>query len=377
MVMRQAKKLIVSLLERAGVAINGPRPFDIQVYNEALYARIVRHRSLGLGESYMDGWWDSHAPDQFIAKILEANVAKNLSLSWWSAVRLALGFVKDMMVNPQSRRRSFIVGERHYDIGNDIYEAMLDRRMVYTCGYWLCAKTLDQAQEAKLDLVCRKIGLKENDAVLDIGCGWGSFLKFAAEKYGARGTGITVSREQVALASRACEKLPVSIVLQDYRDMRGTFDHVVSLGMFEHVGYRNYRTYMEKVHSVLKDDGLFLLHTIGENRSVVSGEPWLSRYIFPNGMLPSMAQIGSSLEGLFVIEDVHNFGADYDKTLMAWHDRFECAWPTLREKYGERFRRMWKYYLLSCAAIFRARTAQLWQFVLSKKGVKGGYRFIR
>ena len=281
------------------------------------------------------------------------------------------------LFNQQRTVKAFEIGERHYDIGNDLYARMLDKRLTYTCGYWKDSTNLDDAQTAKLDLVCQKIGLTSGMRVLDIGCGWGSFAKFAAEKYGAVVTGITVSKEQVRLAEELCAGLPVDIRLQDYREITGTFDRVVSLGMFEHVGVKNYQTYMEVVHRVLPDHGLFLLHTIGGNRSVHSNDPWIEKYIFPNSLLPSITQIARASEELFVMEDWHNFGADYDKTLMAWHENISRAWPLISEKYNERFQRMWNFYLLSCAASFRSRTNQLWQIVFSKGGVIDGYRSLR
>jgi cyclopropane-fatty-acyl-phospholipid synthase len=277
----------------------------------------------------------------------------------------------------QNRRRAFQVGEEHYDIGNDLYEHMLDKRMVYSCGYWKNATHLDEAQEAKLDLVCRKLGLKSGDRVLDIGCGWGSFAQFAACRYGAHVTGVTVSKEQVQFAREQVKGLPVEIRLEDYRDTRGQFDHIVSLGMFEHVGPKNYGAYMGRVHALLRDGGLFLLHTIGAHHSVWHTDPWIHTYIFPNGVLPSVAQVGSAIDRLFVLEDWHNFGADYDKTLMAWYANFERGWEDLAAHYGPRFFRMWRYYLLSCAGSFRARHNQLWQIVLSKRGTSGGYQSIR
>jgi cyclopropane-fatty-acyl-phospholipid synthase len=250
---------------------------------------------------------------------------------------------------------------------------MLDRRMVYTCAYWNGATTLDEAQENKLDLVCRKLGLSPGMRVLDIGCGWGAFGKFAAERYGAQTVGITVSREQVELGRELCRGLPVTFELQDYRDLQGRFDRVVSLGMFEHVGEKNYRTFMQTVRRALADDGLFLLHTIGSPRTVHATDPWIGRYIFPNSLIPSAEQISRAFDGLFVLEDWHSFGADYDKTLMAWWHNFDELWPTLRDRYGDRFYRRWRYYLLTCAGSFRARSNQLWQVVLSPRGVPGGY----
>jgi cyclopropane-fatty-acyl-phospholipid synthase len=370
--MTSARAAIERLLAKADVRIGGDRPWDMVVHDERLYSRILAQASLGLGEAYMDGWWDCLALDEFFTHVLRARLGRELvtwNLIWTGA--------KAWLINQGAKRLAFKVGEQHYDLGNDLYEAMLDARMVYTCGYWKEAKNLDEAQEAKLDLVCRKIGLKKGDRILDIGCGWGSFAKFAAERYGASVVGITVSKEQVALAEVRCKGLPCEFRLQDYRDINEQFDHIVSLGMFEHVGYKNYRTYMEVARRCLKDGGFFLLHTIGANYSARSLDPWLDKYIFPRGMLPSIAQIGKGIEKLFVMEDWHNFSTDYDKTLMAWYANFERAWPMLQPKYGERFYRMWRYYLLLCAATFRSRHSQLWQIVLSKEGVEGGYQSVR
>lgn len=375
--MASARSFVERLLKKADVTIGGSRPWDITVHDECLYNRVIRYGTLGLGEAYMDGWWDAPALDAFIYKVIAARLDTAIRFN----VAFFFSIVRAYLFNLQSDARAFKVGEVHYDLGNDLYEAMLDKRMVYTCGYWSSpageAKTLDEAQEAKLDLVCRKIDLKAGDRILDIGCGWGSFAKYAGEKYGASVVGITVSVEQAALARERCKGLPVEIRVQDYRSVDEKFDHIVSLGMFEHVGYKNYRTYFQVANRCLKDNGLFLLHTIGNNYSTAIGDPWLCKYIFTGGMLPSVAQIGKAIERLFVMEDLHNFGADYDKTLLAWFKNFEATWPTLREKYGDKFYRMWKYYLLSCAGVARARQMQLWQIVLSKNGVPGGYKSVR
>jgi len=289
---------------------------------------------------------------------------------------------KEKLFNLQSKSRAFIIGERHYDLGNNLYEAMLDKRLVYTCGYWKKAKTLDEAQEAKLHLVCKKIGLKKGQTILDIGCGWGSFAQFAAKEYGAKVVGITVSKEQVALAQKRCKGLPVEIRLQDYREVKEKFDHVISLGMFEHVGCKNYREYMEVVHRCLKDNGLFLLHTMGQKDSYPNTKQpevhWVINHIFPNGMIPSVKQIGESIDGLFVMEDWHNFGAYYEKTMLAWFANFDKNWEKIKEDYSEQFYRMWKYYLMICAGAFSAHDQyNVWQIVLSKNGVQGGYQSIR
>ncbi len=371
--MEQEKKIIESLLEDTGITINGNNVYDPQVHNENFYSRVLRQGALGLGESYMDGWWNCKRLDQFFHKVLAANLDGRFKYNW----NVIFRFIWNSLFNAGRKSKAFEIGEKHYDIGNDLYSAMLDKRLTYTCGYWKDAKNLDDAQEAKLDLVCRKIGLKRGQKILDIGSGWGSFIGYAAEKYGVSALGVTVSKEQKELADELYKDLPVETRLRDYRDINEKFDHIVSLGMFEHVGYKNYRTFMKVAHNALKDDGLFLLHTIGGNRSVRRTDPWIEKYIFPNSMIPSIKQIGKSIEGLFVMEDWHNFGADYDKTLMTWHKNFEDNWDTIKSNYDERFYRMWKYYLLSCAGSVRARKNQLWQIVLSKKGVSGGYKPIR
>ncbi len=375
--MLNAKQMVRETLEHADVRINGTRPWDIQVRDNRFYRNLVTRGSIGLGESYMKGWWDACKLDEFFDRVIGADLYKKVRVT--PAIIILVAY--SAILNKQKKNRAFEVGQRHYDIGNDLYRAMLDSRMVYTCGYWKNAKNLDQAQEDKLDLVCRKIGLKEGMSVLDIGCGWGSFLKFAAEKYGAKGVGVTVSKEQAKLAREMCANLPIEIKIQDYRDVKGVYDRVVSLGMIEHVGYRNYGKFMRVAHRCLSDDGLFLLHTIGNNKSVLMTDPWIEKYIFPNGMIPSIKQLAKSMEELFVMEDWHNFGAYYDKTLMAWFENFNNHWHELKDKYEDRvngtFYRMWKYYLLVCAGSFRARKNNLWQIVLSKKGVRGGYESIR
>ncbi|MFW8601717.1 cyclopropane fatty acyl phospholipid synthase [Desulfobacterota bacterium M19] len=357
------------LLSRADVNINGTRPYDFQVYNPAVYARIFAQGSLGLGEGYMDGWWDSPVLDEFFFRVLRAGLAERV-VTWKDGCAV----IEARLLNHQSLSRSLEVGRTHYDIGNDFYRRMLDQRMIYSCAYWRHARTLDEAQEAKLDLVCRKLDLKPGMRLLDIGCGWGGMAAYAAERYGVEVLGITISKEQAAYAVELCRELPVTIKMLDYRKLNGTFDRIVSLGMFEHVGYKNYRTFMETVHRLLPEDGLALLHTIGNNHSTCTTDKWIDRYIFPNSMLPSAKQISIAVEKLFVIEDWHNFGADYDTTLMHWFKNFDRAWPEIQGgKYNERFYRMWKYYLLSCAGSFRARKNQVWQLVLSPRGRVGGY----
>lgn len=370
----QLQGYIQDVLSTVDVKINGDRPWDLQVHNELLYQRVVKYGSLGLGESYMDGWWDCVQLDEFFYRILRArlhhhSINKNLTN--------LLEVAKSKLWNLQSRSRSFQVGQHHYDLGNDLYQAMLDPRLTYSCGYWKDASDLDVAQEAKLDLICRKLQLERGMTLLDIGCGWGSLMKYAAEKYGVSCVGLTVSAEQIKLGQALCEGLPVKFLLQDYRKFDGKFDRIASVGMFEHVGYKNYRLFMEIVERCLHHDGLFLLHTIGNAESDNYGEIWVNKYIFPNGMLPSAAQISTAAEGLFVVEDWHNFGRDYDLTLMAWLNNFEKHWEKIRSNYSDRFYRMWRYYLCSMAGSFRTRNIHLWQIAFSKHGVLGGYQSVR
>jgi len=360
---------VLKLLELADIRINGNRPWDMQVYDNRLYGAVLAGGSLALGEAYMDGWWEAREVDQFIHKLLSSGL--DGKVPGFPALAACL---KAKIFNMQSRARAFVVAQRHYDLGNDIYRSMLDRQMIYSCGYWENADSLQEAQEAKLELVCSKLGLKPGQKVLDIGCGWGGFAKYAAEKYGVRVCGITVSKEQFEASGAACRGLPAEFRLQDYRELREPFDHIVSIGMFEHVGYKNYREFMKVAGRCLKPRGLFLLHTIGGNRSVNNADPWINKYIFPNGMIPSAKQLTAAAEGLFVIEDWQNIGIHYDKTLMAWYENFRANWNSIKHRYDKRFYRMWKYYLLSSAASFRARKNQVWQVVFSKRGLLGGYK---
>lgn len=357
------KQVVRSLLDCANVQLNGKRPWDITVHNENFYKRVLAKASLGLGESYMDGWWDCPQLDQFFDHILRAKLDKKVRGDW----RILLAGVKAHVTNLQSLKRAFQVGEKHYDSGNDLFALMLDTRMVYSCGYWKKAKTLNEAQEAKLELICQKLSLRPGMKLLDIGCGWGSLLEYAARKYKVEGVGITVSKEQAKLARIRLKGLPVKIVVKDYRQIQGTFDRIASVGMFEHVGPKNYKVYMKVVNDCLKPGGLFLLHTIAENATTTNVDPWIHKYIFPNGILPSISQIGKATEGVFVMEDWQNFGPDYYKTIMAWDKNFRAGWPKIRSNYSQRFYRMWDYYLLSFAGAFRSRGIQLWQIVFSKE----------
>jgi cyclopropane-fatty-acyl-phospholipid synthase len=364
---KRAETVVRELFASAGVGVEGKQPGDILVKDPAFYGRLLREASIGLGESYMDGWWECDALDLFIEKLLRIDIKKKIEGSF----RLKLLTLQALVTNMQSRARAKIVAEKHYDLGNDLYEVMLDERMVYTCGYWKNAKTLGEAQEHKLELICKKAHIKAGMRVLDLGCGFGGFANYAAEKHGCEVVGVTVSTEQQKWGSGVAKRkgLPVEIRLQDYRAAHGKFDAVVSIGMLEHVGWKNHRNLMEVVHRCLHSDGIAVLHTIGSNESQRHGIPFFEKHLFPNAASPSLAQLGKAMENLLVVEDLHNIGPDYRPTLLAWWKNFEAGYSTLdKRKYDERFYRMWRFYLLSAAGAVAARESQLWHLVLTHIG---------
>jgi len=374
------EEIIKTLLNSAGVKVNDQGDSDIQVHHPDFYKRVIRDGALGFGESYMDGWWDVKKMDELSYRLQNAFLGDKIK-----SLNTLVHYWEALLVNMGKKSKAFEVGIKHYDLGNDLFENMLGKRMAYSCGYWKEAQNLDEAQEAKLSLICRKLNLKPGMKVLDIGCGWGSFCKYAAENYDVEVVGITVSKEQIDYATTDCKGLNVQFKLMDYRDLNNNsvfgkeilFDRIVSVGMFEHVGYKNYSTFMNTVNKLLKENGLFLLHTIGVNKSVVTSDPWTNKYIFPNSHVPSIKQIGGAIENIFVMEDWHSFGTHYDKTLLAWFENFDRNWELIKSKYNEHFYRMWKYYLLSSAGSFRVRNIQLWQIILSKKGDSQDYISIR
>ncbi len=375
----QPPAMLARLLEGTGVRFNGDQPWDIRVRDAETYQRILSRGSLGFGEAYMDGLWDCSQLDVMLTRLLRADL--NEKIRSLPKLKLLLGIAAGAaarhFTNPQSQRRAFTVGERHYDIGNDLFEAMLDPSLSYSCGYWAHAGDLAQAQRHKLDMICRKLELKPGEKLLDVGCGWGGLARHAATHFGAEVFGITISREQLKLARERCRGLPVRFELMDYRNLDGQFDKIVSVGMFEHVGPKNYRVFFDRLKTLLRPEGLFLLHTIGDSETSASTDPWIEKYIFPNGKLPSAQQIARAIEPGLLLRDWHEFGLDYDRTLMAWRANFDAAWPRLRQRYSPRFYRMWNYYLHACAASFRSGQTQLWQIVLSHRGRHRQYRSIR
>ncbi len=369
----RSQKLIEPIFREAGIRINGSEPWDMTIHDARFFDRFVRDGTMGAGESYMDGWWDCERIDELTARVLSSELSDLFARNW----KLRLDHLKKVLLDRQRGRRSMAVAEQHYDLGNEFFARMLGPTMAYSCAYWRDADNLDEAQRNKMDLCCRKLDLKEGDRLLDVGCGWGSMMKYAAENYGCEVIGITISEQQCEYAERITKDLPVEVRLLNYRDARqddlGTFDKVVSIGMFEHVGKPNYRSFMQFIDRVLAPDGLFLLHTIGRSADVQAR--WLGRYIFPNSYLPELRDLADAIANIFVLEDVQNIGANYDKTMLGWHRNFEqFAKEGLAEE-NPRFYRMWRYYLLTGAGSFRLRKkrAAVWQLVLSKGGVPLGY----
>jgi cyclopropane-fatty-acyl-phospholipid synthase len=364
-------------LETVDVRVDGGRPWDIRVNDSRFFRRLITRGFVGLGDAFVDGWWDCDALDQLFDRCIRGGLTDRVPLTLcglWEYVRQSL-------FNQQRMGKARGNVDAHYHLGTDLFRATLDERMVYTCAYWKDAATLAAAQEAKLELICNKVGLKSGQRVLDIGCGWGGFAQYAAERHGVSVVGVNLSSEQIRFATEACKGLPVEFRLQDYREIRGSFDHVISIGCMEHVGPKNHRGFMETIDRCLKEDGLCLLHFFAGQRSFPTLRNaemlWINRYIFPGLVVPSLKQIGSAVDGLFVTEDLHNIGSHYDPTLMAWFGNFDRNWLNIEKAYGPRFYRMWKYYLLSCAGAFRSRKYQLWQLVFSKRGVRGGYTPVR
>jgi len=363
----EAESIITRLFKKANIEVNGPNPCDIQIHNPLTYKRILGDGSLGLGESYQEGWWDVDDIDEFFVRVLNARLESEIKTLFMMGQIL-----KAKAFNLQDKIRSQKVAQMHYDLGNDFYEKMLDPHMQYTCAYYKDTQDLNQAQEAKLDLVCRKLNLQSGDKVLELGCGWGGFARFAVKNYGVKVVAYNISKEQVAYAREKSMDMPIEYRLEDYRDATGLYDKIVSIGLAEHVGHKNFHGFFDLAHKCLKPEGLFLMHTIGNNKTKLQTEPWLDKYIFPGSLLPSAQQLSLAYEGKFIMEDWHNFGADYDKTLVAWFHNFNRNWQA-ESKEEDHFYRTWKYYLLGCAASFRIRKNQLWQIVFSKKGVPHGY----
>jgi cyclopropane-fatty-acyl-phospholipid synthase len=365
MTIRRAEDAVRELLSESDIIIGGHRPWDIRVLNKEFYERALEGGSLEIGDSYVDGWWECDRLDQLFHRAFLADMPLRLARSVrgkLEAIRLRLTHHGDRAAPPPAPPLTYDL------LGNDLFRAMLGARMAYSCAYWSDTSTLDEAQEAQFELVCRKLELARGMTVLEHGCGWGAFAKYAAERHGVGVLGVASSHEQAELGRDLCRGLPVEIVVQDYKTIQGRFDRVVSLAILERIGPVGHRSYMEHAARSLKDDGIALLHTVGRNVTDAKIDPWLARHISEVAAPPSLRQLAAAAEGLFVMEDCHNLGPQYDPTLLAWNVNLERNWPSLSARYGERLRRVMKYYLLSSAGSFRSRRSQVFQIVMTKTG---------
>ena len=360
------KKMLADSLRNHGVLFNGQNPWDPQIHNEKVFNRILEQGYLGVGESFMDEDWDVERLDELVARVHSNDVGwENIFSSG-----LFLHWLKSKIFNMQKGEKAYDVGQKHYDLGNDLYEVMLDKRMIYTCGYWEEGDDLVSAQEKKMDMIIEQLDLREGDHVLDIGCGWGGLMKYMTQKKNISCVGLTVSKEQAVYARKKCDGLPIEIIVEDYNKYvpEKSFDKIVSIEMIEAVGQKNFRIYMKKVHSWLVPQGRFFLQSIGSTAPKTVSDPWLDKYIFPNGILPSKSQLEKSMKGLFDVMQWQNIGKHYDPTLMAWWNNFVKGYELLdHKKYDKRFYRMWKYYLQSCAGGFRSGNWEDWQILLMRK----------
>ncbi len=369
------ERWVRSRLEPAGIRFNESGELNIQVNNAQFYRRAALLGSLGFGESYADGQWECDHLDKVIARILLYSVNR----SGLAHIGIQL---RSMLFNRQSVLRSKRVARQHYDVDTTIFELMLDPYLQYTCGYFANTDNLDQAQIDKMAMIIQKLCLKPGDSLLDIGCGWGGFARFAAENFGIKVSGLSISQSQLAYARTLCKGFDCEFKYGDYRHLHEIypqkFNAISIIGVTEHIGYKNFKNLYKVMRSRLQEGGLALQHSITRMKSTVHVEPFIDRYIFPGGMVPSVEQLAHSMAGEFVLEDVHNFGADYDQTLMAWDQNMKLAQAKIEAMpgFGQRFYRIWSYYLQSCAALFRVRQAQVMQYVLSPQGVPGGYRRI-
>jgi cyclopropane-fatty-acyl-phospholipid synthase len=360
----KAASEMIALLARAGVAVGGSRPWDIRVVNEGFFRRVLAGGSLAAGETYADGWWEADRLDEFFHRVFKAGLHEKFAPAPWPALRALAGRLLGGGARDADAPADAALGR----CGNDVFRALLGKRMSLSSAYWEKTRVLDEAEEASLELACRKLELRPGMSVLDLGCGWGAFARYAAEKHGVSVVGVDIACERVKLGRELCKGLPVALRVQDYAEVRGRFDRVVSLGLVEHVGPGGCGSVMAAAARCLRTDGIALLHAVGRNAAAETRDPWLERYVFPAGATPALSRLVQAMEGRFVVEDVQNIGPHYDPTLLAWHANLARRWPELRNAHGERLYRTLTFSLHAAAGAFRARRSQLFQIVMTKPG---------
>ncbi len=359
-----------------GKAGTGPTG-GLIIKNPDFYDRVVRDGSLGMGESYMEGWWDAEGDDivSAIGIIISNQLEKTIRVS----PSLMLSAASTKIFANVSRVRSKSNIQQHYDVGNDFYELFLDENMAYTCGYQKDPNdTIEDMQNQKHERVARKLGLKAGESMVDLGCGFGGMLRYGAKNFGIKGMGVTLSEGQYEWANKKMQEEGlhdnIRVELKDYRDMTGTFDHVVSIGLAEHTWQRGYETFIGKISELLKEGGVGLVHTIGVTSPPhETTDAWINRYIFPDGRLPRLEELIEEMRraGL-TVGHVENFKLHYAETLRHWKEKFNKNRATIKAmapEYNEEFLRMWDYYLQVCEAGFRYGELQLYQ-ILFCKGAK-------
>lgn len=333
--------------------------------------RLPFSPSLALGEAYAAG--DLTISDGDIHEVLtrlihSTTTIPEMRLAKWTAFfQQWFLWQKDGWRKSQSAHNIHV----HYDLGNAFYRLFLDEDMQYSCGYFRAADTdLDTAQRAKKAHIIKKLRLEHGANVLDIGCGWGGMAKTLASEYGAQVTGITLSQQQLEQASARLKdsNLPVEFALRDYRDEQGHYDRIVSVGMFEHVGKRQFPTYFQGVERLLAEDGIALIHTIGSTKASRGSDPFIAKYIFPGGYIPQLSEIMASIEATNLrVTDIEVWHDHYAKTLRHWRQRFMAKRDEALAMFDERFCRLWEFYLAGCEATFSHKHNVVYQIQLTKK----------